>query len=397
MNPNKNISLAAYLVALMIFMLIPVRLWAQTADCFASDGMEESRDYLSSSFQWENDIGNSDRWYTNGMKYSRTKNLECNNDSFDSTIGSVLRTDRKAVLLSSWVGGMNMYTPQIITIAGPQPYDRPWTGWAYLGREWKLTDVIKNESGYAAGDNKKIEIQVGVLGAWAHQGNVQRAWHSLIGAQTPQGWANQKPGEIGVSVAYTNQKKFNIDKLDANGRAGFIVGNVVNQVSVGAGINYTTNKLSLDDPTYLPVATFSGEKQIAPAYTVELMGGVVAQDIAHRESVNTASDERHKLARAREAWHKYSTNSLFADIEGKLIGSSTFISGTNVLIVPVVVDTRFGWAHKFSDSDCTLRFTRLIRSPEFKYPAGGNAPWQKIWQLSLEWNWGFVKNPHEAQ
>lgn len=358
----------------------------QQNECFEGDGMAESRNYLSSSLQWENDIGNSDRWYTNGMKYSRTKNLACNSDRLDSSIQTLFQNDKKTVLLSSWLGGMNMYTPQIITNPSPQPNDRPWTGWAYIGRSWESIEINKfeNPERYKPGNSQKLEVQIGALGAWAHQGNVQRAWHSLIGAQAPQGWSNQKAGEVGVSVAYTGIMRTSWGNLDSNQRAGITVGNVVNQLSIGTGISYAINAFQHNDATFLPVASFNSSQapQINPTLT------------AFTKFTTPQLSDAQKLANARSAWYGHSATYLFADVEGKLIGSSTFISGTNVVLKPFVVDTRFGLAHKCSDSEMTIRLTRLVRSPEFKYPLGGDAPWQKIWQLSLEWNWGWVRNPY---
>lgn len=398
----KNYSWVGYLMVSIGCVALPIKLWAQEIDCFALDGMGESRNYISSSFQWENDIGKSDRWYTNGMKYSRMKNPECNRDSLDSYINRTLLADDKSIFLSSWVGGINMYTPENIKIANAQSNDRPWTGWAYLGREWRLSKVDKNgpegAESYTAGDNQKIEVQVGVLGAWAHQDNVQRAWHALINSQQPQGWANQKSGELGVSLSYTTQNNFNANKFDAHRRFGFIAGNVVNQVSIGGNVSYTTNKLvDLDDPTYLPIAAFSGVKQIAPALRVQ--SADVAKLVANADgSSDSIVKDQHgkgdKLGIARRKWYRHSSYSFFSDIEGKLIASSTFISGTHVSIKPLVADIKFGLSHKNADSDLTWRLSRLIRSPEFKRPNGENAPWQKIWQLSLEWDWGWVKNPH---
>lgn len=389
--------LRAFALSTISLAALAMNVKADEMSCFAQDGMDESRKYLSSSFQWENDIGFSDRWYTNGMKYQRTKNIECNKDVLDNKIGGLLASRGNSVLLPTWLVGMNMYTPRIITISGAQPNDRPWTGWAYLGRGWRSVDL--DETNLNERTSKNLEIQIGVLGEWAHQGDVQRAWHTLIGAQAPQGWANQKKGEAGASIGYTVQKNWALTNYNVafSARGGAIVGNVVTQASTGFGISYTTERFALDDASYIPVGFLSEPKQIAPAFQMALMD--MDSNPVHTKQNGVESESSKvdlsnmKLATSRARWNNFSTWTAFADTELKLIGYSTFISGTDITLQPFVLDAKLGAAHKFANSDCTFRVSWINRSPEFKYPAGNDAPWQRIWQISFEWDWGMVKNP----
>lgn len=381
----------------MACAVTPTKLWAQETDCYAADDVDENRNFISSSFQWENDIGNSDRWYTNGMKYSRTMNPECSkNSDTDSYIKKILRSDNQSILLSSWVGGMNMYTPQNIKIAEAQPNDRPWAGWAYLGHKWQQTDIIKKENPetYTVGDNTSIEILVGVLGKWAHQDEVQRMWHRLpfINATKPMGWDNQHSGKPGVSLGYTKQKSSNLNIVDANVRWGVMAGNVVNQGSVGGDIILTINKFDWSDSTYIPVAALGGgPKQINPVYMAQSNAYTQLPD----DKRSSSSNREYELSLAKErSWKRHWQISFFADVEEKYIASSTFISGTNVSIKPLVMDKKFGLAIKIPYTHFTFRLSRLVRSPEFTFPTGGNAPWQRITQLSFEYDYGSVRNPY---
>ncbi|NOT20227.1 MAG: lipid A deacylase LpxR family protein [Sideroxydans sp.] len=381
---------------LIISSFLSVNVIAESNDCYVTDGMEESRNYLSSSFQWENDIGNSDRWYTNGMKYSRTKSQCADSDIFDKTALKLLQTNiNQDIFLTSWVGGMNMYTPQNISIPTHQPNDRPWTGWAYFGREWKRTHIENvdpnGSTSYTPGDSDQVQLLVGVLGSWAHQDSVQRTWHTLVGARDPKGWANQDSGKLGVSAAYTREWQASFQPADVKGRLGVTVGNVVNQGVAGGSISLTSNKFEIEDPTYLPIVAFASNKQISPAYN--FIANEASND--HPEE-NSQINLLSKLSNARKRWYQHSHSQFFLDVEARYIASSTFISGTNVTIKPLVVDKKLGVAHKCANSDWTWRLSYLIRSPEFTYPAGGDAPVQKVWQLSFEWDWGWVRNPYIA-
>ncbi|MEQ1625406.1 MAG: lipid A-modifier LpxR family protein [Sediminibacterium sp.] len=393
-------------------------------ECFSSDGMKESRDYVSSSFQWENDIGNSDRWYTNGMKYSRTLDplSKCKegypnvDNFFRSKMGfndEALPTN--AISLTSWVAGMNMYTPKDITNPNPQPNDRPWSGWAYLGRNWQINEIPSNlpdgeelidingftHKPYTNG-NQKFEILLGVLGGKAKQDRVQRAWHTLVNAQYPAGWENQDSGKFGYSIAYTrswnksaiqqyeNSNGMSWGKL-VNWRVGAIAGNVVRQVSTGIGGSIDFNSYMSDKDTYIPVASLQSLPQITPTFQVENLPATprltpeMVKKIQHEEPT--------KLKEARINWYNHSGFTIFGDLEAKYLFSSYFLQGTNVKLKQSVLDAKVGFTYKFKHSDCTLRYSYLVRSPEFSIPGGGNSKTQKFSQFSLEWNWGFVKTP----
>lgn len=79
-----------------------------------------------------------------------------------------------------------MYTPQDISIAEPQPDDRPWAGSTVLvvDRRRKSGDWYD-----CAG------VSVGVAGRLSGSAELQTWFHDLIGTQEPMGWDNQIPDE----------------------------------------------------------------------------------------------------------------------------------------------------------------------------------------------------------
>lgn len=115
----------------------------------------------------ENDVLNSsDTYYTHGTR--------------------LLYTD--AADMQGWCMGQLMYTPSDISIAAPQPDDRPWAGWLYAGHVWY-------GSGYL------YEATIGIVGPHSYAGDVQRWVHKNVPGNTyPAGWGNQIQDELAINV-----------------------------------------------------------------------------------------------------------------------------------------------------------------------------------------------------
>lgn len=89
--------------------------------------------------------------------------------------------------------GQNLYTPDDITQAQPQPNDRPWAGFLYgaVG----MTSLIDNHV-------DDIELTAGVVGPAALGEPIQKFIHRQIGAEKPEGWDNQIKNEPGLMLAW---------------------------------------------------------------------------------------------------------------------------------------------------------------------------------------------------
>jgi hypothetical protein len=168
-----------------------------------------------SRFHWENDIGDGDRFYTNGLRYSTTADAGptwrrraarhwfwrlplglsgapfCEGSDGDGSEDGCRR------LRVGHAFGQNFYTPTDITLADPPLGDRPYGAVLYVGRTLQAAgrDAVQS-----------VEYSVGVVGPLALGENVQQGWHQLIGdPDWPSGWDTQMPFEPALSVAYRGQ------------------------------------------------------------------------------------------------------------------------------------------------------------------------------------------------
>jgi hypothetical protein len=90
--------------------------------------------------------------------------------------------------------GQNFFTPSVISADPPDPRDRPYAGWLYVGASL-LQDTDKRML-------EHLELQLGVVGPAALGEQVQRQWHELVDATEPLGWDAQLENEPGIVLSY---------------------------------------------------------------------------------------------------------------------------------------------------------------------------------------------------
>ena len=184
------------------------------------------------TLQWENDsfIGGSDKNYSNGFRFgwavASGKEPLFFKKALDKLFPhSLSYSKEKPEEFRYGVSfGQNMYTPSDITISGPQPKDRPWAGWTYIGGS---TTLVRGNVFHS------LEIDIGIMGPASGAGWLQRAVHDCRNIDRPQGWDNQIPNELGVIVNYqsgisTDAMRilpFDIE-MDVTGYGGLSLGNV---------------------------------------------------------------------------------------------------------------------------------------------------------------------------
>jgi hypothetical protein len=95
--------------------------------------------------------------------------------------------------------GQNMYTPDDISVAAPQPNDRPWAGLLYVSRIARVSYV---QWSLNAQRQDRIEVSLGVVGPASFAKEVQVGWHDLWGFAPLNGWHNQLRNEPVLQLRY---------------------------------------------------------------------------------------------------------------------------------------------------------------------------------------------------
>lgn len=195
-------------------------------------------------FYWENDIGvfteGTDQYYTNGLRlsvglkedeepqkvrdfrdwYCRRSFQPCRR--MESGEGRVVESLAFALTHQFW-------TPQVKTIAEPQPFDRPWAGYMYVSAIVQIVDDTAEK------EQHLIEAQVGILGPGAGAAYVQTKWHELINSAKPLGWSNQLVNEPVLNLVYVQNRRVwtRGDNADLIVSPGGILGTLFTYPSLG--------------------------------------------------------------------------------------------------------------------------------------------------------------------
>jgi hypothetical protein len=279
----------------------------------------------------ENDKwAHSDRYYTNGIKFG----VGVPFDLLQVPAAEVLRRldpDGAADVQVGLFLGQNMYTPRDITVAAPQPNDRPWQAWLYLG------GVAQRVRGNRL---DTVELDVGVVGPAALGEQVQKAWHRLVDAREPRGWDNQGKSEPAFMLSYLQKRRFGNATADVVAHGGGSVGTVMTLARLGAQFRLGGNLDGFGTDTIEP-------------------GGAMLQ----------GTRAQGRTSRSGSAWfafvgfdHRYVARNIFLD-------GPFFRDGPSVDRRNHVRDLSYGLSLRHGG----LRFswTRIHRSEEFHTAAGG--------------------------
>ena len=274
----------------------------------------------------------TDRNYTNGFKVGVGVKLGLFEDMLKDSSGWMLNllSDPAANTEFGLFGGQNMYTPRAITVSTPQPFDRPWAAWLYLGGiAQHATDSTLDS----------VEADVGVVGPAALGRPIQTEWHRLIGVNRPRGWDNQNPTEAAFLVGYLHKHRYGNDNFDFVPHYGVTVGTVMTLARAGGIVRFGQHM------------TGFGPDGIEP-------GGAMLQGTRHEQEQGRNFE-----------WYA------FVGADYRLVARNIFLDGTVFHDSPSV-DRRTGvhdLTRGFSLRYGQLRFslTRVRRSEEFATPRGG--------------------------
>lgn len=294
----------------------------------------ETWDFCESfSVVLENDVyvpNGSDRHYTNGMRASCISAPGKVPDFGRRLARNLPFIDARGKTRIGYAIGQNMYTPEDIAIAAPQPLDRPWAGWLY--GEVSIVSETEERLDSAA-------LSVGVVGPWAGAEWAQREWHKIIDVQVPKGWDNQLDNEPALNLTLDRQWRYlALPRMlglnaDVTPHLGGALGNVFTYAGIGATFRFGEDLVN----------DFGGPPRIGPS----LPGA------AHFSGPNDGF-----------AWY------LFAGIEGRAVARNIFLDGNSfgagpsVDKKPLVGDLQVGAALLFAR--VRLTYTVVFRTKEFE-------------------------------
>jgi len=169
---------------------------------------------------------NSDKHYTQGLRISdllaETSASEGLWHNAFQALGSVAPvfeaggTRRTAIFL-----GQSIFTPKNLSIVPPDPHDRPYAGWLYVG-----VSLLQETVGRML---ENAELDFGIVGPGALGKQVQNDFHQFIGIPEAKGWGTQLQHEFGAILSYER-----LWRLPLGGDNGFGV-DIVPQLGASVG------------------------------------------------------------------------------------------------------------------------------------------------------------------
>ena len=159
--------------------------------------------------------------------------------------------------------GQTMYTPKDITQAAPQPNDRPWAAFLYVG--------ITGSHNDGNGSFSTADLKLGYAGQGAQGELTQQTVHRLIGSPQPMGWANQIEPRLGVQLSYAKVKLLEQDLLKDRVGLQFGWGGAAGTLRTYANANAT---IVVGD-----LGSFGGHR--APPVLIANEGDFVVQDFGN--------------------------------------------------------------------------------------------------------------------
>jgi hypothetical protein len=127
--------------------------------------------------------------------------------------------------------GQSIFTPKDLTLKPPDPRDRPYAGWLYVG-----TSLLQENNRQML---ENLEIDVGVVGPGALGRQTQNDFHQFIGDAQAKGWSHEIQTEPGGMLSYERLWRVSLigDRntgVDIVPQLGATAGNVMTYGDAGA-------------------------------------------------------------------------------------------------------------------------------------------------------------------
>ncbi len=189
----------------------------------------------------------SDRHYTQGLRLSDlTPEINAQsraNGAFDlaGDVAPIFSRDTPAEERSRRTAlflGQSIFTPTNLTLKPPDPTDRPYGAWLYVG-----ASLLQETHRHML---ENLELDVGIVGPGALGREVQNDWHQFIGVPQARGWSEDIQTEPGVMLTYERLWRVALvgdrdNGMDIVPQLGATVGNVFTYGDAGALIRIGKN------------------------------------------------------------------------------------------------------------------------------------------------------------
>lgn len=337
--------------ALVVTALVPLLFVAGTPAHAASSSSSSWLDDARLNVELENDFftpQGSDRHYTNGVRLevlSRPISGSEVPDWSKTPYRAWPAFDLSATRRVGLALGQNIFTPADTDRRVPDPRDRPYAAWAYLGA------ILATEG---ADRLDTVELDLGVVGPAAGGRDVQNGFHTLINVPKANGWAHQLHDEPGIVLSAERRWRFAAPPVlplhleaDAIPIVGASAGNVMTYANAGAMLRIGQG-LGVD----------FGPPRIRPALPGSPGAGATANGYG---------------------WY------LFAGVDGRAVAHDIFLDGNSfraspsVNKKPLVADFEAGFAVLIGRARMT--YTYVQRTPEFDGQSGPD----RFGALSFSW------------
>ncbi len=317
---------------LLLLLALALPLAAARADEYWRTTLLEENDSL---------YFHSDKHYTQGLRFSfLSPSLDDKSwagELYDlaGAIPTVFGTAAHQRRVSLFFG-QSIFTPKNLAIRPPDPTDRPYGGWLYVGASFLQETGRQLEN---------LELDAGIVGPGALGRQTQNDFHQFIGVHQAQGWSGQIQNEPGLVLSYerlwrvpaislTGADQRVVNGLDIVPQLGGSLGNVFTYGEAGALVRVGRH-LEVD----------YGPARIRPALS--------GTDYFNRDALD---DELGFY--------------LFAGAQGRAVGRNMFLDGNSFRASPsvqrktLVGDYQAGLS-LFWSSRLRLDVSAMRRTPEF--------------------------------
>jgi lipid A 3-O-deacylase len=331
LNELRFLSLSIAVIAVAVWQPQPV-LGQEALDRTSTINVTEENDSIGF---------NSDKHYTQGARFSYAS-AESTSGTRVSIADSILFAGKNSEFASTYrysvYFGQSLFTPENLELVTPDPNDRPYAGWLYVGMDlYRETPEVLD----------RAEVTVGIVGPSAQGRETQNDYHHLtrayLGGRPALGWGAQLHDEPGLILA--QERKWRIP-----GHIGGLEADLLPEVNASLGNIFTYAGAGFLARVGQRIAVDWGPPRVQP--------GISGTDFVNRS----------RLDGRPYAWY------VFAGTEARLVARNIFLDGNSfedsasVSKEPLVADLTAGFAMVFPRGRAAVSYVR--RTDEFKTQVG---------------------------